>query len=280
MLVTGLKRLYRWAQAMSLDVVLGSGLLSLAISRCYQVKLPLVVVLCLMIAVWLIYTYDHLSDARKVKKAAATYRHRFHQRHYRLLCISLVPVAFAGLFLLFYLPFITLKWGLFCAGLVAFYFLMLRLGLFWFKEFFVAICYTLGVFLGPLSLAEPSPALYEWLLLPQVLLLALANLVIFSCFDYHSDRRDGHSSLALHLGPVLARKIAIGLLALGLLSNILLMLLTHFLPLANLQLLFMLMNLLLLMLLYREQTFRQNERYRIIGDGVFFLPALMLLYAG
>ena len=45
------------------------------------------------------------------------------------------------------------------------------------------------------------------------------------------------------------------------------------------QLLMVTMNLLLLMLLLKEKRFRENDLYRIVGDSIFFIPALLLLYA-
>ena len=159
------------------------------------------------------------------------------------------------------------------------YFVLLRLRMHWFKELLIAACYTIGVFLGPLSLAQAGLDLFQWLLNPQILLLALANLIIFSCFDYHSDRKDGHYSLAIHLGLSRTRGLAIGLVLMGITICVLLFFLSKLMIIRVVQLLICLMNLLLLMLLLREKQFRQHEFYRMVGDGIFFIPAIILLYA-
>lgn len=263
---------------MSLDVVLGSGLLNLAIAKYYGVNLPFTAVAGLMIAVWLIYTYDHLSDAKKVDKAAATYRHRFHQQHYKSLTIALLLMMAFGVGVLFFLPLMVLKWGVMCAAIVAFYFVLLKLRAFWFKELLIAICYTIGVFLAPLSLSGAPLTTFQLLLTLQILLLALANLIIFSCFDYESDQQDGHYSLAIHIGLARSRVAAISLVGVGLAMCVLLFFSAKLMITQEVQLLIFIMNLLLLLILLKERKFRQHDLYRIIGDGVFFIPALILLY--
>lgn len=273
-------KIYKWIQAVSLDVVIGSGLLSLAIARYYQVKLPLSVVTSLMISVWLIYTYDHLTDAGKIGKEAASIRHRFHQQHQKLLKVIFLLFALLGLVVVFLLPPVVIKNGLICATIVLLYFLLLKIPAFWFKELLIAACYTLGVFLGPLSLSQGPLNHFQLLLIPQVLLLALANLIIFSCFDYKQDQQDGHSSLATYLGLAYSRKIGLSILIIGLLVSSVMLLQGDMLLTQEIQLLILLMNLLLLMLLLKEDYFRQHDLYRMIGDGIFFIPSLILFYAG
>lgn len=274
-----LKKVYGWIQVMSLDVVLGSGLLSLAIARYYQVSLPFSVVSGLMIAVWSIYTFDHLSDAKKTSKLAATHRHRYHQRHYKTLKISLILAVFAGFIVSFFLPAVVLKWGIICTACVGLYFLLLKIRLFWCKELLIAACYTMGVFLGPLSLSVSALNPFQLLLIPQIFLLALANLVIFSCFDYTSDRKDGHPSLALQLGLLRTKKLALGLVVAGLILSVPVFFFARVLITQEVQLLIFAMNLLLLMLLLKEKSFSKNGLYRIVGDSIFFIPTLLLLYA-
>ena len=264
---------------MSLDVVLGSGLLSLAIARYWGVSLPVIVVAGLMISVWLIYTFDHLSDAKKVRQTASTYRHRFHQQHFKALKIALLGFGLLGLTVAALLPLPVLKWGVICAAAVLFYFILLKLHSFWFKELLIAACYTLGVFLGPLSLLQHELNVFQLMLIPQILLLALANLIIFSFFDYQSDQQDGHYSLAIHLGLRRSKILAAGLVVAGLVFSLLLLLLAELPVTRQVQLLVLIMNGLLFMLLIKERQFRQHELYRLVGDGIFFLPALILLYA-
>lgn len=275
-----IKKAYNLAQAVSLDVVLSSGLLSLAIGRYYKVSLPLSVVISLMIAVWLIYTFDHLSDAGKTRKEASTLRHRFHQQYQKPLKVFFFLFVMVGAAVVCLLPAVVLKNGFICLGIVLLYFLLLKLPAFWFKELLIAACYTVGVFLGPLSLSQAPLTLSQLLLVPQILLLALANLIIFSCFDYENDKKDGHYSLAICLGIARSKKLAHGIILAGLGLSLGMFFQAELLLTQGLQFLVVVMNMLLGMLLLKEERFRKNELYRIVGDGIFFLPALILLYAG
>ena len=232
-----------------------------------------------MIAVWCIYTYDHLSDAKKIDKEAATFRHRFHQKHFQVLKYALIFAVLTGIAVASMLPAVVVMWGVICAACVAVYFLLLNLHHFWYKELLISVCYTVGVFLAPLSLSQTPLNPFQLLLIPQIFLLALANLVIFSCFDYKADQQDGHYSLAIHLGLVRSRKIALWIVVAGLVFCIPTFFFASYLITQEVQLLIFVMNLLLLMLLLKEKHFQQNELYRIVGDAVFFIPALLLLYA-
>lgn len=282
MLVLQLKKAYRWIQALSLDVVLGCGLLSHAIARYYGVSLPFTAVLALMVAVWAIYTFDHLLDARRIGRVgrrASSYRHRFHQQHHKALKIALFLAILAGVGLTFLLPPVVVRWGLACTVFVAFYFLLLNLYALRYKELLISICYTVGVFLAPVSLAGGDLSFFQWLLIPQVLLIALTNLIVLSYFEKDADQQDGSNSIAVSLGQSRSRKIAMGLIMAGLIICGVLFLSASFTITREMQLLIFTMNLMHLILLLRENNFRQHGLYRIIGDAIFFIPALFLLYA-
>lgn len=277
-MIEQLKKGIKIAQAISLDVVLGSGLMSLVIAKYYQVHLPAVVVLCLMIAVWIIYTYDHLSDARKIIGSASTFRHRFHQQHYHALKVGLCGIIFLGLVMVFMLPSVVILWGIGCVCVVSCYFFLLRLKFFWPKELLIAVCYTFGIFLGPLSLSQSSLAFSQLMLLPEILLLALANLILFSYFDCETDKQDGHYSLAIHLGMAATRRLVMGLLVAGLIISLIM-----FFEAGNpagqyMQILIFCMNGVLLLVLLKQEQFRKHEMYRLLGDGIFYIPALLLLW--
>lgn len=262
---------------MSLDVALGSGLLSLAIAKYYLVPLPVSVVLALMIAVWVIYTFDHLTDAKKIGRQASTYRHRYHQQHYKIIRKIFFLVMLTSQTVVLAIPTVVLKWGFLCSIGVLFYFLLLRLKGFWCKELIIATCYTIGVFLAPLSLSPTSLNLFQLLLIPQVFFLALANLIIFSYFDYEKDQQDGQHSLALYLGLLPTRKIALGLTLFNLFMIAMLSFFAKLFVTQEVQGILFSMNLLLFILLLKERHFRKHELYRIIGDGIFFVPILFLL---
>lgn len=271
-----ISKAYKWIQIVSLDVVIGSALLNLAVAKYYEVSLSIPIVLSLMAAVWIIYTFDHLSDARKNKKVAASIRHRYHQKHFKSISIILFLVLIGSIPLVLLLPITLVKWGILSLVLIAFYFLLLRLKTFWFKEFFVSIIYTLGVFLAPISLRDQTLDPFQALLIPQILILALINLLMFSYFDYKADKQDGHYSFPLNFGLSLTKKLTIGLIIVGLGFCLVTFFLAEIATTQDLQILLFTMNLVLLVILMKENSFSENNLYRVLGDGIFFIPSIFL----
>ena len=72
-------RFYHIINALSLDVALGAGVLSLVLGRYIGFRVPVMVLLALVISVWVIYTIDHLLDAKSITHQATSFRHHFHQ---------------------------------------------------------------------------------------------------------------------------------------------------------------------------------------------------------
>ena len=65
------------------------------------------------LTVWIIYTIDHLRDAKKISHQASTERHRFHQRNFRILICPLDGVAIlVDVLTIFFIRKQILEWGL------------------------------------------------------------------------------------------------------------------------------------------------------------------------
>src|SRR5690606_11649255 len=90
---------YRYLQTLSIDIVLGACAGMLFFDRLIEAELNLIVYLLLGLAVWCIYTFDHLLDARQIGKHASTFRHAFHQEHFKVLSIFLGLIGSVGLIL-------------------------------------------------------------------------------------------------------------------------------------------------------------------------------------
>ena len=65
-------------QILSLDVVLGAVSVGVFATQLLQVKANPYWWIILAVAVWVIYTFDHLVDGFKKKGESTIYRHRFH----------------------------------------------------------------------------------------------------------------------------------------------------------------------------------------------------------
>ena len=267
---------------LSLDVAAGACVGTLFIAKYLQVALPFSCVLALGICVWLIYTADHLIDAWRTKHQAHSARHYFHQKYFKIITLIFFISIFCSATLLFFLPLVVVKWGIVLATLVGAYFLLLfylRPSLWFHKEVAAAVLYTSGVFLAPVSLSGRLFSANLLIVFLQFFLIALMNLLIFSWFDEETDQADGHTSLARLAGAKSIRRLLAGL-GITVTISALLFLLT--LPVASsmfkVEALFFAMALTLLGLVFMPSFFRSNERYRIVGDSIFFYPLLMLWF--
>ena len=145
---------------------------------------------------------------------------------------------------------------------------------FYHKETLVAIVYTAGVLLGPYSCAETvAPSLLLSCFF-NIAALAFLNLMIFSEFEKETDLKSGYPSLALALGsksgPMIIWILILQLISLSVIA---------FAGLITVEAAscFALMNLLLCFIYFGKSFSKRREYYRILGDGIFFIPALFLL---
>ncbi|MCR9251770.1 MAG: hypothetical protein NXI20_15195 [bacterium] len=268
-----LNHFYRLFRALSLDIVIGAVLVSMLIARHLNLEVPVLIYLTLAVAVWLIYTWDHLSDAAGIDNPS-TFRHQFHKRYYKVLLGLIVVCLIFGAILVFYLPIQTVYFGVAAAALVMVYFLLVR---FWdgfvYKEIVSALLYSLGVFVGPLSLYQEF-SLFIILMYFQILVIALMNLMIFSLFEDKTDKADGFVSLILLLGD--RSKLVINILFFISITITLSLFFLFELPTSTATL-FAIMSATLFVINLNQKFFHSFERYRIVGDGIFYLPLFVLV---
>ncbi len=270
-----LLNLYRLLNTLSIDVAVGAVVGSGYLAYMLDVKPAVPDLVCLGLSVWLIYTADHLIDAKKIKIPAATHRHRFHQLHYNVLLRIASTIALTIFLLLFMLEQTTLVGGALLALLVILYFVgQPQLG--FLKELFAAILYTGGVALPVLSLSAGALSLFHVFVVIALATTALVNLVLFSWFDYERDQKDNHPSLARRFGVdgttyflYFLFLFQCGLTAYGL---------TLFSDQAPVMAILLLMNAVLLFIFMKWRWFASEEKYRLAGDAVFLFPAIYLLF--
>lgn len=262
---------YQFLNTLSVDVALGAVVSCLFLSSAFNVTVSWQAVLCLGLVVWLIYTVDHLLDAKRMKADAKTPRHQFHVRNFKAMLWLSILVAVASGFLLFNIERGILIVGVILATLVVIYFMLLK----WLsaaKEVFGAVLYFSGVMI-PVIAEHPDT---DFVLIPGVLffLLVLINLILFSWFDMDDDSEQGHNTVATQLGNRNVR------LLLGTLYAIAgLYLTTGFFGelQQKLGLTFLVMYLLLLVVFLFPEWHKKEERYRVVGDFVFFVPLIYLI---
>jgi len=168
------------------------------------VALPWQVYVVLAATVAFIYTSDHLYDARRIGHRAHTARHRFHQRHFRVLFLWALFLLFVSGGLSLALPWPLWLAGALLAGIVAGHFVLAHyipaFGLH--KELRIAVLYAVGVSLPAGVLGGGSLLLLYAL---QVLLWAYGNLLTMSYFEHESDLQDGHFSVIQLWGKARSR---------------------------------------------------------------------------
>ncbi len=278
-----MRKLLILIQNLSIDVTAGAIISSLYVAKLFGVRLEESMLIGLGVAIWLIYTVDHLFDAKKSIGYSTNQRHAFHQKYFRPIAVIAFIVFFIGVFNLYYLPWATTKLGLILALLVAVYIgslHLLKLNKTWHKEILAAIIYSFGIFVAPLSLLEQWD-IFVFYVFVVFFLIVLTNLLVFPLFEYESDRNDNNQSIVTLYGKPFVRKLTTVILVLNLLLIVCGMVylnpvMTGARWLSSEYILFM-MTLVLAMLLMFPNFFQRNDRYRLVGDGIFFFPLIYLL---
>jgi len=275
---------YAAVRLLSLDVSFGAlaggamvaRFLSQAMHPSWYVVLPL--------AVWVVYTWDHLLDAHRMGNRASTIRHRFHATHFRsLFGATVLGAAVATLLAARFLGTTGVLFGIGMAGFAFGHFVFIRFvgrrtSPFLVKELGVGLVYSFGIWGLPLLNSSTSTStVVVWIAAGQFLLLAFANLIEFSIFERDIDKADGHTSWVLALGTRRSIRVVWAVLVSAVLLGVGVLFTYGGAPLWRLQLTYLAMTLILSALLLRHDWFARQERYRAWGDGAFLLPLIYLL---
>ena len=264
---------------MNFDTAFGAAVTSLFIADIIGSVVPNVAIVALILAVLAIYNFDHLLDAKRISGVASSGRHRFYQKNFIQLAIYQLFLLLALLVISWFVPATIAKAGIVLAVITLIYFLLLFIVLpyrFAFKEFMFAIVFACGLFLGPISTnSSPAISLDIIMLWLEIFLLALGNTLIFSWFDYESDKAEGQSSIAQIIGAKAVQTLS--LLTLAVLSLIILFSLTRG-ALWMEQLTIAIMGIVLLACLMLGKLIKRDERLRIAGEAIFLIPLFSLLF--
>ena len=279
-----LDRIYAPFRLLSLDIVLGAIGGGRLVAYFLRIEKPLWTwYLLLGLSVWLVYTLDHLLDARRMKETASTPRHQFHHRYFFPLAVIWAALAMTCLALAFtLLDKEGVIFGLVLGSLVLLHLLLVKLvgertSPFLIKEAGVAVIYVMGIWGLPIIWEWERLEYYHWIVMGEYLLLALANLLEFSMLEYRTDEKDGQTSFVRAVGLPLSRRIVFLLLGVTV-SAALILTVQHGDRIMNgVQATIMVMAFLLGMILYRWNFFARHERYRAVADGAFMLPLFLFL---
>lgn len=267
------------AHWLSLDVVLGTVFGSLAVWRLPNSKgeINILSIIVLALSVFVIYTADRLLDIRK-NPHLNTPRHAFHAQHWKLLWRIILGLLLIILVLCFWLPRPILYLGL-ATGFVCMAYLLLvnRLPkehiIQFTKEYYVALIYSVGIWVPPMLMQ----GIFSWescLLAFFYVLLVFQSLLLFSWLEAH-EAEEAHS-LAILWGEETSLKIIRGVSWLLIVASIVLLLFLETVYLFRFTYILLLMTLSQGFITYHPMFFLLNERYRWIGELVFWWPLILL----
>ncbi|MEB2780414.1 hypothetical protein U3A58_08405 [Algoriphagus sp. C2-6-M1] len=273
-------KIYQRITWLSLDVVLGAMAGMLFFARVLQVEQDWQEYVLLGMAVWCIYTADHLMDARKLDPDHGKDRHHFHLIYQKPLLVTLGIVGCLGL--VWAVQFFGFSQELYVGAGLGVLILAIMLGVrklatkqVRLKELSSAVFYVVGI--AWLPWYETPEIDYTWTAFGLTILymgLAYLNLIMLSSLDTESDSEAGFSSIATiipqeKLNPRI-RQLAIGLILVALLGLLLVNSLYRIFP-----------SLLVIMLFLHYLSFFSSglnpEQIRMRMEVAFLLPAILVL---
>jgi hypothetical protein len=264
-------RTYHFLNLLSIDVALGAVVSAAFFGSILHVTILPQGLILLGIIVWLIYTADHLLDAWSMREAATSERHLFHQEHFVTILLVFAAIGVVALALVFMIRVQIITTGTVFGFFVIIYLLVSR-WLKYFKELAGSILYTGGVLLPAWSLQTIPPNAQQVTVIVIFALVVFTNMLIFARFSIEEDILNRQKSLATILGirsmnTLISIVSAICFLIIGYGT------IQH--PCIELLILFMMESVLLVVFLVRY--FRYNDRYRVYGDAIFVLPAILFI---
>lgn len=266
-------RIYRLISILSLDVVAGAVVCALFFIKVLDTTATYALV-PLALTVWIIYTADHLLDARRIGHVASSPRHLFHQVHFRQLRIAILCASVLDLLSLWFVSRAVVMGGMVLAFLVLLLMLLQR-AFPWLREIIVSVLYTCGVLLPSIAQARINYTVAHSLLFIQFSLVALTNLLVLSWLDRECDFRDGLTSFALIAGQSMSQVMIWTSFAL---SMFLSLAQVYYHTLTGPALMVGAMEAVLLLIYAGRQRSDRLLLQRMIGDGVFMLPILYLIW--
>jgi hypothetical protein len=264
-------RFYRIFNLLSLDVALGAVVSAALFARILRVTvLPQGFVL-LGISVWLIYTADHLLDAWSMREMAISQRHKFHQQNFLTVIIVFAAAVAIATGLLFLIRIQLITAGLVFGTFVIIYLLLSR-WLKYFKELAGSLLYTGGVLLPSWSIHTQPLSNYQLTFIVIFALIAFTNMLIFARFSMEEDIMNRQKSLATIMGVRPMNSL------ISIVTTVCFCVMIYEATVdstAELGMLFLMEIVLLVVFLVRY--FKYNDRYRIYGDAIFLLPAILFI---
>ncbi|MCH6236595.1 hypothetical protein [Cognataquiflexum rubidum] len=276
-----IRKILHYFNLLSLDVVLGAMAGMLFFSDLLDVDIPSLAYFLLGMAVWSIYTWDHLMDARSALDMPQSLRHQFHQKYFRFLLPLVFSCILIGCVLLFIsveLKFLLTP-GIVLGAVIVVWMGSLKIAgakVSWLKEISTALIYVLGISLAPFARLDFDLVDQNFYIFAFIYFLAaLVNLLMLSYLDAEEDQKDGFGSV-LVLIPKAGLKNIITLL--GVVGIGMLVILAIFLPSfyhVHSVILGLILGYHLILFFSKNQD---KDQVRRKSEASFLLPFVLLLF--
>jgi len=275
------RKILLYFNLLSLDVVLGSMGGMLFFTEFLEVKVSASVYFLLGMAVWSIYTLDHLLDARSTLGKPQTRRHQFHQKYFWILLPFVVSSILIGSVLVLSaseLKFLQIPGIVLGTGIVVWMGFLKLAGpkLSWLKEISTAFIYVAGISLAPFASMDFELVDKNFFLFVFIYFLAaLVNLLMLSYLDAVEDQKDGFGSVLVLISKNRLKKLIV---TIGMFGIVLLVILVIFLPsFYHIHSVILVLIIGYHLILFFSQN-QNKDQIRIKSEALFLLPFLLLLF--
>jgi hypothetical protein len=234
-------------------------------------------IIILGLSVWIIYVLDRLLDNQK-NALIFTERHFFHQTNQKILWLFVIICIFVGAVLLFFIPFNIIKFGIVICLITGLYLLIVNKvssedSFQHYKELLTAFVYTAAVWGTAILEKFNVVSLFLGLIF---LFITFQNLLLFSYFELENFPET--NNLAKFFGKKSSKYIIFGIflfiIVLGGFSFVILENSYQY----RILIIEIFMSFSLILITYFQKFTLQHDRFRWLGDGIFLLPLLIILY--
>ncbi len=275
-----INRIYHLAHLLSLDVALGALAGMYFFVSLLDTAIPAGLYPLLAMAVWVIYTLDHLLDTFVQADLLRSPRHIFHLKYRKLIFFFMFLVTVGGFMaILMISPLrIYLLPGVFLGILI----LCLRgilkhlgsKGAF-LKEFSTAFLYVAGISLAPLWTCDFCFTGISIYFFTAYIFVAWLNLLILSYLDAEVDNKAGFHSILSVMTPQNLQRLIVGIGVITAVMLVLLFVFLHSYHRIHTALLLLMLSVHLIQFMQHEKIGADTIRQRL--EASFLIPILLVL---
>jgi hypothetical protein len=275
----------RYINILSLDVVVGSVMVAIFACKVLDVEIQTWWLVIIMLTVWVMYTADHLLDAWQGKEQVTIRRHSFHYKHAKHILPVWIMAAVISIFLsLLVLDHEIIYMGILLGISILIYFGVVYLNkgnrpYFLQKELFIALIYVIGIWLAPMVWHGINPDGIILIIIANLVLLAWAEGIIISWYEFHEDIADKHVSFSVLFGRKSSKRFIYLILIIVLVfCTAGIFLIGNDMTIKFAFVIELLIGIVLVFLNSFPNIFYKNELYRYIGEACFLLPGFLILF--